>query len=99
MLVAIAEELATKLAESGEAVMDALVIDTITDATGTWGNIRIGVYGYSSPQFYPDENVYMPEYELEYFRYRYKFEDGVWVSERELLHEAAQNSADTELPF
>ena len=99
MLVAIAEELATKLAESGEAVEEALVIDMITNAAGTFGTISIGVYGYSGCQYYPDENVYMPEYDLEYFRYRYKFEDGIWLSEIELVHEAAQNSAETELPF
>jgi len=79
MLVAIAEELATKLAESGEAVEEALVIDMITNATGTFATISIGVYGYSSCQYYPDENVYMPEYDLEYYRYHYNFVDEKWI--------------------
>lgn len=79
MLVAIAEELATKLAESGEAVEEALVIDMITNAAGTFGTISIGVYGYSGCQYYPDENVYMPEYDLEYYRYHYKFVDEKWI--------------------
>jgi len=99
MLVAIAEELATKLAESGERVEDFLEIKMSTDPSGTWGAIRIGVYGIVGCDYNSDENATYPEYGLTIELFRYKLVDGDWYSEEDLQNEADLNALESELPF
>jgi hypothetical protein len=106
MLVAVAESLAIKFAESSERIENYLSIEMQDYSTGTFGTIRFGVYGCIGAKYYPDENQYMPEYGMEYLTYTYKFENGLWHSEDERIREAEQNAAENfesviedDLPF
>lgn len=94
MLVAVAEAVAIKFAESGERVENYLSIEMEDHFTGTWGTIRFGIYGCIGAKYYPDENQVMPEYGVEYITYRYKFESGLWHLEKDLIHETEQNAVE-----
>ena len=95
MLVAVAEALATKFAESGEQIENYLDIEMQDYSTGTLGTIRFGVFGCIGAKYYPDENQYMPEYGMEYLTYRCKFENGLWHLEKDLIREAEENAVES----
>lgn len=95
MLVAVAEAIAIKFAESGEQIENYLSIEMQDYSTGTLGTIRFGVFGCIGARYYPDENQYMPEYGMEYITYRYKFESGLWHLEKDLIREAEENAVES----
>lgn len=74
-LVAVAEEMATEWNNAGDCVegMDVQV-------QGSRGVVRVGVMR-EYPVYFPDENVYMPEYGVDYIDYYYNWVDGEWVRE------------------
>lgn len=74
-LVAVAEEMATAWNDEGDSVAGMSV-----QVEGNQGVVRVGAmreYGV----YHPDENVYMPEYGVDYNDCYFTWTEGKWVRE------------------
>lgn len=94
-LVAVAEEMATAWGEYGESVEGLDV-----QVEGSQGCVRLGRMTQFAV-YHPDENVYMPEYGVDYNTYYYNWIDGEWVKQSPKVSErvAVEEQESDELPW
>lgn len=73
-LVAVAEDIAAEVDESGYSV-DGINVHV----EGDQGFVRVGHHGIVGVTFSSDDNVHFPEYGIDYYTYLYDWRDGEWV--------------------
>lgn len=93
-LVAVAEDMATELSQYGDVVSIEVTV------SGKYGCIELQVLCEAGCTYYPDENQYMPEYDIfpKSQKYIWLEDTQEWETEAQMRLEAELNAYENTMP-
>ena len=98
-LVAVAEDMATRLIELGVSV-DGVVVEV----EGHGGIVRLGSGDVIGSSYCPDDNVYQPVFGVDYRNYYFSWTSEEWIEDeivpsQVFLAQIGEANVEDELPF